>query len=98
MRPVLLALAGGSLLASFSPTVVMAQELFKRNAAMASGFSLGFGIGLGGLGVGLVGLYVKHSGVDSAIHLLLFLPVVAMILALWLKEARPEPVQAVQGA
>jgi len=82
---VLLCFAGAALLASFSVTVALAQELISRNAAMASGLTLGFGIGMGGLGVGLVGMFIEHAGVDSAITLLALCPLAAGIMALLLK-------------
>ena len=85
LQPVVFALAGATLLSSFSPIVVQAQELLSRQAAMASGFSLGFGIGIGGLGVGLVGLVIQHAGLAFAINLLMFLPFIAAVVALTLK-------------
>jgi len=79
---VLLALAGAALLASFSVTVVVAQEIISKNAAMASGLMLGFGIGIGGLGVGLVGILAEHYGVSFAINLLIWLPLLAGLFGL----------------
>ena len=83
------ALAGATLLSSFSPIVVMAQEMLSRQAAMASGFSLGFGIGIGGLGVGLVGLVIQYAGLAIAINLLICLPIIAAGIALTLEKRRP---------
>ncbi|CQR74639.1 Fosmidomycin resistance protein [Sporomusa ovata DSM 2662] len=79
---VLLALAGAALLASFSVTVVVAQETISKNAAMASGLMLGFGIGIGGLGVGLVGMIAEHQGIVFAINLLIWLPLLAGLFGL----------------
>jgi FSR family fosmidomycin resistance protein-like MFS transporter len=59
---ILLFLAGGALLSSFSVTVVVAQEIISKNAAMASGLMLGFGIGIGGIGVGLLGIIADAFG------------------------------------
>ncbi|MBP2651699.1 MAG: major facilitator superfamily 1 [Firmicutes bacterium] len=81
-----LAFAGANLLASFSVTVVMAQEIISKNAAMASGLTLGFGIGMGGLGVGLVGVIIEHIGLNFAINMLVWFPLFAGLLALSLKE------------
>ena len=78
----LLSLAGAALLASFSVTVVVAQELISKNAAMAAGLMLGFGIGIGGMGVGLVGLLAEHTGIETAIHLLIWLPLLAGFVGL----------------
>ncbi|MBF0495273.1 MAG: MFS transporter [Deltaproteobacteria bacterium] len=85
---VLLALAGACLLASFSVTIVIAQEIIAKNAAMAAGLMLGFGIGIGGLGVGLVGLLAEHLGLDYAIHLLIWMPILAGLGGLRLKGGK----------
>ncbi|UWG97570.1 MAG: MFS transporter [Candidatus Dehalobacter alkaniphilus] len=85
---VLLALAGAALLASFSVTVVVAQNIISKNAAMASGLMLGFGIGIGGLGVGLVGILVEYSSIAFAINLLIWLPLLAGLFGLTLKTKK----------
>jgi FSR family fosmidomycin resistance protein-like MFS transporter len=82
---IILALAGACLLASFSVTIVVAQEIIDKNAAMAAGLMLGFGIGFGGLGVGLVGLLAEHKGLSYAIHFLIWLPLFAGLFALSIK-------------
>ncbi|MBF0527547.1 MAG: MFS transporter, partial [Deltaproteobacteria bacterium] len=84
----LLALAGACLLASFSVTIVIAQEIIAKNAAMAAGLMLGFGIGIGGLGVGLVGMVAEHLGLDYAIHLLIWMPILAGLCGLSLKGGK----------
>ena len=94
---VILALAGASLLASFSVTVVAAQEIISNNAAMAAGLMLGFGIGIGGLGVGLVGLLAEHKGLTYAIHFLVWLPLFAGLLALGIKNPRAAAMPSVAG-
>ncbi len=81
-----LALAGAALLASFSVTIVVSQEIISKNAAMASGLMLGFGIGIGGLGVGLVGLIAERIGIVSAINLLILLPLPAGLFGLIIKD------------
>lgn len=85
---ILLALAGGALLASFSVTVVVAQEILAKNAAMASGLMLGFGIGIGGLGVGLMGMMAESQGIVYAVQFLVWLPLVAGLLGFTLKSDR----------
>ena len=85
---IFLALAGATLLSSFSITVVIAQEIMSKNAAMASGMMLGFGIGIGGLGVGLMGIVAELTSVDFVINLLVTLPVFAGLMALFIKEKR----------
>ena len=85
---IILALAGACLLASFSVTIVVAQEIIDKNAAMAAGLMLGFGIGIGGLGVGLVGLLAEHKGLSYAIHFLIWLPLFAGLFALGIKDRK----------
>lgn len=92
-----LALAGAALLASFSVTIVVAQEAVCKNAAMATGLMLGFGIGIGGLGVGLVGLLVEHAGIRYAIHLLIWLPLLAGLLGLSIKARKMPPLPVHKG-
>lgn len=82
---IFLSLAGAALLASFSVTVVLAQEIISKNAALASGLTLGFGIGIGGLGIGLVGIIIERMGLAYAINLLVWFPLLAGLLALSLK-------------
>lgn len=85
-----LALAGGALLASFSVTVVLAQEVLSKNAAMASGLTLGFGIGVGGIGVGLVGLIAEQFGIVHAINLLIWLPLAAGLLGFSINDKQKQ--------
>jgi len=93
----LLALAGACLLASFSVTIVVAQEVISKNAAMASGLMLGFGIGIGGMGVGLVGLLAERLGIVYAIHLLIWLPLVAGLLGLTIKGGKAHSAPSAEG-
>jgi FSR family fosmidomycin resistance protein-like MFS transporter len=92
---IILALAGACLLASFSITIVVAQEIISNNAAMAAGLMLGFGIGIGGLGVGLVGLLAEHKGLTYAIHFLVWLPLFAGLLALGIKNQKAAAIPSV---
>lgn len=79
-----LGLAGASLLASFSVTVVAAQEIFPNNKAIASSLALGFGLGLGGLGVGVLGIVAQSIGIGGTMVILSLLPLVAIVFALGL--------------
>lgn len=83
---VLLALAGAALLASFSVTVVAAQEILSKSAAMASGLMLGFGVGIGGLGVGIIGVFAQYLGIFYAINVLIWLPIAAGVFGLTMKD------------
>jgi FSR family fosmidomycin resistance protein-like MFS transporter len=88
MRFFYLSLAGASLLASFSVTVVMAQEIISKNAALASGLTLGFGIGIGGLGVGLLGVVADNVGLAYVINMLVWFPLFSGLVAFSLKKNR----------
>lgn len=94
---ILLALAGATLMASFSVTVVVAQEVISKNAAMAAGMMLGFGIGIGGLGVGLIGMVAERMGITYAIYLLIWLPLLAGLLGLRMKGRKAPSQSAING-
>ena len=81
---VLTAMAGAALLASFSPAVLIAQELIPRNQGMASGIILGLAIGIGGLGVLLTGAFADGFGITAAVYSLVLLPVIGLLMALML--------------
>jgi hypothetical protein len=55
---------------------------------------LGFGIGIGGLGVGLIGLLVEAMGIRYTIELLVWVPLVAGLAGLGIgtTESRPSGV------
>ncbi len=80
----LAALLGGTIVSTFSVTIVMAQELFPRRMATASGAIAGFAIGTGGVGVTLLGAAADRYGVPAAVNLINVLPAVGALLALLL--------------
>ena len=82
-----LALTGFVLIATFSVTVVMAQDLLPGRLGMASGLMVGFAIGTGGLGVTLLGTVADTWGVPAALHLLVYMPIVGLILCFFLPGA-----------
>jgi FSR family fosmidomycin resistance protein-like MFS transporter len=86
------AAVGAAIVSTFSVTIVMAQELFPRRMATASGTIAGFAIGTGGIGVTLLGAVADRYGVPAATHAINALPAVAALLALGLplpwKQAR----------
>jgi MFS transporter, FSR family, fosmidomycin resistance protein len=83
-----LAFAGAFLLASFSVTVMAAQKALNKNVAFASGLTVGFGTGMGGLGVGLVGILAENMGVAFAVNILIWFPVLGGLLGLLIKEKK----------
>lgn len=88
-RWLFLALAGMSLLASFSVTVVFAQELLPQHLGLASGLTLGLAFGTGGLGVAMSGLLADLLGLRTSVWILVLLPGLAGLLALRLRSPRP---------
>lgn len=75
---------GATIVSTFSVTIVMAQELFPRRMATASGTIAGFAIGTGGIGVTLLGAVADRYGVPAAAHLINVLPAMGALLALGL--------------
>lgn len=84
LRWLFLAVAGALLLASFSVTVVFAQELLPQHLGLASGLTLGLAFGAGGVGVGLSGFLADALGLSVSVWILLILPGIAGLLALTL--------------
>lgn len=87
----LLVLAGASLLASNSVTVVQGQELLPASAGIASGLTLGLGFGLSGLVGSGMAVLADHIGVGTAIFLVPLLAPVAAAVALQVPD-RSRPV------
>lgn len=83
-----LGVAGATLLASFSVTVVFAQELLPRRLGLASGLTLGLAFGAGGVGVALSGFLADALGLRVSVWTLVALPGIAGLLALTMSSAR----------
>lgn len=86
LSTIFLALAGAALLSSFSVTIVAAQEAIPNNKALASGLTMGFAGGLGGFAVIFIGRIGDLWGLTPAITLTFLLPLVAGVLALFMKS------------
>jgi FSR family fosmidomycin resistance protein-like MFS transporter len=76
---VILFLIGLVLISSFSVTIVMGQTILKNRLGMASGLMMGFVIGVGGLGAGLLGVVADSWGVLTVIKLITLMPAVGFI-------------------
>jgi MFS family permease len=72
--------AGAMVAASFSITVVLAQELWHERRALASGVIVGLAFGLGGLLVPVVGAAADQWGLTAALRLLAAVPVATLAL------------------
>ena len=80
----LLALIGFVTIATFSVTVVMGQEYLPRRLGIASGVTLGLGIGLGGVGATLLGILADSAGLPAVMWTIAVLPIPAILLTLTL--------------
>ena len=86
----LLFVAGASVVGSFSVTVVLGQEYLPNRIGVASGFTSGLAIGLGGFGATVIGLFADAYGLETTMVLVAFLPLVGVAAALTLpRERRP---------
>lgn len=83
-------LAGFVAGASWPPLIVMAQELFPRNAGVASGIALGFAFAMGGIGTTITGSLAEPErlGLTTSLMMLAVLPLLCALLALALPGER----------
>ncbi len=82
---IMAAASGAALLASFSVTIVLTQELMPRRLGLASGLILGLSFGTGGLGSALSGFLADHYGLDNTFWLLALVPVLVAVLTVFIK-------------
>ena len=78
----LLTCIGFVLISSFATTLVLAQEMMPGYEGMASGLTIGFTIGLGGLGVTILGYIADLYGIPTIFSVLAVLPVIGLLLSL----------------
>jgi FSR family fosmidomycin resistance protein-like MFS transporter len=83
---IFLGLGGAALMASFSVTVVAAQEVIPANKALAAGLSMGFAGGLGALAVVVVGRIGDIYGLVYGVGVLFTLPLAAGLVGLMMKN------------
>lgn len=79
---------GFTVLSSFSVSVVYMQRLLPKNIALASGLTIGFGVGAGGIGSVFMGGLSDLFGVSFVFSILSLLPLFGAILALLLPSER----------
>ncbi|KPV42124.1 MFS transporter [Alicyclobacillus ferrooxydans] len=79
---------GFSVLSSFAVTVVLMQMLLPKNIALASGLSIGFGVGAGGIGATFLGGISDLFGVPTVFAILSFLPLIGAVLSAFLPRAQ----------
>ena len=80
----LVSVVGFALISSFATTVVLAQEMMPHRIGMAAGLTIGFSIGLGGLGATLLGAFADRFGIANVFTVLAVLPLIGAVFALQL--------------
>ena len=86
----LAAASGAALLASFSVTIVLTQELMPRHLGLASGLSLGLAFGTGGLGSALSGYLADGFGLDTTMWILAMAPLLAAVFPAFIRPISQE--------
>jgi FSR family fosmidomycin resistance protein-like MFS transporter len=84
-----LAAVGACVIGTFGVTMVMGQEYLPRRIGMASGLTVGFAIGIGGVGAVVVGALADRIDLDSALYVAAVVPVLSLALAAFLPSTRP---------
>ena len=74
------ALSGFFIIGSNATTIVLAQTMLPNNVGMAAGLTIGFSVGLGGLGVTILGVIADNYGLPFVIQLLTWLSVGATLM------------------
>lgn len=93
-----LALVGVCVVSTFGVTGVMSQEYLPSRIGLASGISIGFSIGLGGIAALALGAVADAVDLRTAMYACAAIPALAIVLGLLLPSARasrrlaPEPV------
>ncbi|MGI6093371.1 MAG: MFS transporter [Veillonellaceae bacterium] len=81
---VVLGIIGLTLTSSFATTLVFAQEMMPGYVGIASGLTVGFSIGLGGLGAAILGYIADHFGIPSVFIILSIIPIAGAITTTFL--------------
>lgn len=82
-----LVLSGAAVIGTFGVSLVMSQEYMPGRVGMASGLSIGFAIGVGGIAAVLLGAVADVVGLESALLGTVAAPVVAFALCYLLPPA-----------
>ncbi len=80
----LVALTGMTLISSFATTIILSHEMMPHHLGMASGLTIGFSIGLGGVGVTILGYIADQFGIPATFTTLTLLPVAGLIATVFL--------------
>ena len=85
-------------IASFSSTIVLAQEMMPGYEALAASLTLGFSIGLGGVSVVALGYIADHFGIASVFSVITAIPPLAVCCAFFLPGQLFKPDQVMLSA
>ncbi len=83
-----LALVGACTVGTFGVTIVLSQEYLPRQIGLASGLSVGFAIGLGGIAAVALGAVADTAGLQTALYVCALAPIPGIFLALLLPPGR----------
>lgn len=83
---ILVAMLGFAVVSTFAITVVFGHELLPYNVGLASGITMGFGIGMGGVGTTVLGWVADVWGLPMVFHVMIFMPLSALLLTLFLPK------------
>ncbi len=86
--PMMAFISGTALLSTFSTTVVFGQRLLPKNIGLASGLLLGFGVGMGSVGVMLLGAIADRAGLPFTMNIICLLPLLGIIFSFTLPDIR----------
>ncbi|MCE5285163.1 MAG: MFS transporter [Pelosinus sp.] len=85
---VILVLASILLSATATCSLLLTQKMMPHNVALASGFTLGFSVGVGTMGILVLGRIADVWGITVVFDCLVVLPVVGFGFTLFIKEAK----------
>jgi MFS transporter, FSR family, fosmidomycin resistance protein len=85
---VALALVGVCVVGTFGLTAVMSQEYLPSRIGLASGISIGFSIGLGGIAALALGALADRVDLETAMYACAGVPALAIVLAFLLPSPR----------
>jgi FSR family fosmidomycin resistance protein-like MFS transporter len=74
-------LAGFLVVASSAASIVLAQTMLPNNVGMAAGLTIGFSVGLGGLGVTGLGVLADNMGLPFTMQTMTVLTVLGALVA-----------------
>ena len=79
---------GAAIVGTFGVTMVMSQEYLPGQIGLASGLSIGFSIGLGGIAAVALGAVADSIDLRTALYVCAAAPVIAVALCALLPPSR----------